>query len=508
MNGLMCFILIRWKWLISIYLGILLPGNLHGQLVQSQRYEIEVLDASEEFNVVANPNEGLLLFKRGKNDNYRFNNYQFIKLDADLNEVWRREIKIDLSLKPGLIKSFKDRVCFLYTIAGTFNLKVLDINLKSGTAAVYHIKNYIPISINTFEISDHAILIGGHYNSRPVILFYDRSINKSHLLPNLYSLEGELNHVSVNKDNSVDVVITGVDRGRNRIMQVYSFDSKGSMLEKNILFPDGKKTLQFGRIITHEDRKLIAGTYGRRRSEYSRGLFIAELTGDREAVEFYNYADLTNFFEYMKEKKVRRVKDRIERRKKAGKKLRFNYRLRVHDILRSGEDYILLAEAFYPKYKHNSYYSSGFTYYGSALSNLVFDGYHYTHAVLVGFNSEGNITWDNCIEINDVEKYTLDQVVEVSVEGEKILLYYNNENELNIKIINKDKVVKDKSSGEIKLQDNEYIGRNIFTNGKSGVIKWHDSSFYAYGVQKIMNEKTDEIKINKKVFFINRVVYK
>jgi hypothetical protein len=66
------------------------------------------------------------------------------------------------------------------------------------------------------------------------------------------------------------------------------------------LFPDGKKALQFGRIINHDNKKIIAGTYGRRRSEYSRGLFIAELHEDKKDVKYYNYADLTNFFEYMK----------------------------------------------------------------------------------------------------------------------------------------------------------------------------------------------------------------
>lgn len=508
MKDLMFFILTKWKWLSSILLFFSLPYYAHSQLLQPARYEVEIKDASEQFHVLANQNSGLLLFKNMQVHEKRVASWQFIKLDSSLNELWRQEIAVDHALELGLYKTYKGHAFFLFTGAGTYNIKVLNIDLDSGISSIYEVRNFIPLKINAFEITDDAILVGGQYNLRPVIVYYNFRSQRTHLLPNLYSIEGELNHVATNEDNSIDVVVSGMDPRKNKVLSVYSFDNNGKMIEKNTLFPDGKKSLQFGRIITHDNRKIIAGTYGRRRSEFSRGLFIAELHEDKKDVKYYNYADLTNFFEYMKSKRVRRIKDRITRRKEAGKKLRFNYRLLVQDILKAGDDYVLVAEAFYPKYKNYHHYS----HYRSDFANLVFDGYRYTHAVLVGFNSAGKIMWDNCFKISDVQSLTLDKVVEVAAEDEKLLLFYNHDNQLNTKIIRKNDVVKDKTSDKIQLKyENDMVKENYstqYSTQKSGVIKWDDNSFYAYGVQKIKNIKNEGVKLNREVFFINKVIYK
>lgn len=504
MKGLMFFTSTKWKWLSSIFLLSIVPYYTNGQLLQPVRYEVEVQDASEQFHVLANQSSGLLLFKSRQLNNEKVVSWKFIKLDSSLNELWRKEIPVDPSLKLGLYKTFKDRALFLFTALGSYDFKVLDIDLHSGRYSVYNVKNFIPVKINAFEITDEAILVGGQYNMRPVIIYYSFRSARTHLLPNLYSVEGELNHLAINIDNSFDVVVSGKDLKKNKVLNIYSFSDKGKMIEKNVLFPDGKKALQFGRIITHDDRKLIAGTYGRRRSEYSRGLFIAELHDDKKDVKYYNYADLNNFFEYMKTKRVRRIKDRITRRKKAGKNIKFNYRLLVQDIIKNGEDYILIAEAFYPKYKNNYHYS----YYTSGFSNLMFDGYRYTHAVVIGFNSAGKIIWDNCFKIEDVQSFTLDKVVDLVVGDEKILMFYKNDNQLNTKIIRRNDVLKNETSDKIQLKYANDIVKDNSSSQKGGVIKWNENSFYAYGVQKIKNLQNAEVQLNREVFFINRVLYK
>ena len=56
----------------------------------------------------------------------------------------------------------------------------------------------------------------------------------------------------------------------------------------------------------------------------------------------------------MRARRQERIENKIERKKINGKKIKFNYRLLVHDIIDHGDQYIMLGEAFYPKYKTSS----------------------------------------------------------------------------------------------------------------------------------------------------------
>ncbi len=70
----------------------------------------------------------------------------------------------------------------------------------------------------------------------------------------------------------------------------------------------------------------------------------------------------------------------------------------VDDILPYGDQFVMLGEAFYPHYSYPSsstrgYGLSGFympSRVGYTRGDLVFDGYQHTHAVVIGFDRDGN----------------------------------------------------------------------------------------------------------------------
>jgi hypothetical protein len=211
----------------------------------------------------------------------------------------------------------------------------------------------------------------------------------------------------------------------------------------------------------------------------------------------------------MKARREKRVKERIARRKIRGKKTRFNYRFLVHEIVPYNNQYILLGEAFYPRYisidrtSYGGFFSPSSNYRSTIIRDgRIFDGYHYTHAVVMGFDLQGKLLWDNSFEINDVKTFTLEQFVKLEVQEDKIALLYLFENELRTKIIKGNQVLEGKTSETIKTNaTHEILAKE--QNDFNRLDYWYRNYFYAYGVQEIVNPGTGK----RRVFFINKIRY-
>ncbi|MEZ4900779.1 MAG: hypothetical protein R2822_03010 [Spirosomataceae bacterium] len=72
---------------------------------------------------------------------------------------------------------------------------------------------------------------------------------------------------------------------------------------------------------------------------------------------------------------------------KEGKDPKFRYRMLVHDVIKNGDEFVLVAEVYYPVYK------SGSNYYNGALrnANREYDAFRYTHAIVCGFDKSGKL---------------------------------------------------------------------------------------------------------------------
>jgi hypothetical protein len=194
-------------------------------------------------------------------------------------------------------------------------------------------------------------------------------------------------------------------------------------VKTTVLEPEEKKNLIFGRSLKMPTgEQVISGVYGRY-TDYSRGIFVASVNVLGEyAIKYYQFADLEHFFNYMKARREKRVKEKIERRRIKGKKIKFNYRVLVQELIPFGNQYILLGEAFYPHYTYPS-------------NVQIFDGFQYTHAVVIGFDQNGKLMWDNSFEINDVKTFSLEKFVKIYPEEDRIILLYLFENIIRSKII-------------------------------------------------------------------------
>ncbi|NOT75859.1 MAG: hypothetical protein HOP08_13115 [Cyclobacteriaceae bacterium] len=505
------------KTLLITFLGFVSFLTLSAQVLLEGRIEIPINEDSnaEKFKAIGIEKNGLIIYRiiPGREED----KLELIKVDTSFIEGWRGYIGVPRNLT--LIHAeYSNGILFIlfkhrFYLGGDF--QIISVRVNDGKFSTYLVKNLIPFNPTQFTINSQAAMIGGYFNYRPLVLYYNFTLQTSKILPGFLNEEGELDQLKPYSDGSVDVVVCARNLQKKKSLWIRNYDSQGELIKTTIVQPDVDKNYQllFGRSVRLSNGdQIVAGVYGRF-SDLSRGIFVAGINPVGEySIRYYNFSELDNFFSYMKVRRQKRIKERIERRKIHGKKIKFNYRFLIHEIIPYKDQYIMTGEAFYPHYAYpnnsnlqtRSFYqtaASGFYNSPNMRGEMVFDGYQYTHAVVVGFDKTGSIQWDNSFEINDVKTMQLEQFVEVKPEKDRIVMMYLFKNKLRTKIINDSQVLEGKSQDDIKTNPNQKIDPKSIVGEQ--LDYWYGEHFYAYGIQIVSTGGSE-----RKIFYVNKLTYK
>ena len=507
-------VLTKYSILFSLILLLASCFDSLGQLEQPDRIEIIMEDEDEYFQVLSAEENGVILYREVRNRETRMERkYQVVLIDSALNKKWESSYYVHLKYILRGFEYFGNHFYLLFqrnTESPKADLFVMRIDLTTKANQTFLIEREYAMELTEFEVLGNSLIFGGYTNNNmPTLIRYEFGKSQVTVLPGIFNEKSEIEHLEVDDElRLVNVLTSFKTRDGGRSLSLKTFTEEGELLKNVNLQPSEERSLLFGRTVKlAADVELVVGTYTRKRSDLSRGIFLARVSENGEQViNYYNYADLKNFFSYMKAKRQKRIEERIKRRKVKGKKNKFNYRLLVHDVVERDGRFIMVGEAFYPKYSQSSFYG-GFYGYGTGNYNTFFEGYKYTHAVVFGFDRRGRLLWDNSFEINDIESYTLDQYVHISSTDEEMALLYLFENEIRTKVIRGNEVLEGKTFNELKLTFED----DVLSNSESeygGLERWYGGNLFAYGVQKIKNLKDDGVRLNREVFFINKLRYK
>ncbi len=517
----MFFISIKSKWAKSVFFLTLACVSISSlaQVVQTGRLEVPIGHDFETYSVVPLDSSGLALYRSFEGP--KENQLELTRLDTALQQVWKGFLPVPKGFSVASAKATNNAIyLFLKSTVPNFQgFLAFVVKTKDGSFFSYPIKNLIQFNATEFVVGEEALLIGGYFNFRPIVLFYSLKEQRSRILPGFLNEPGELTQIKTYPNGNVDVIVSAKNASRKKCLWIRHFDNAGDLIQTVVLEPDENKNLIFGRAAKMKnDNQVIAGVYGKN-SQYSRGIFVAEVNVYGEyVIHYYNFADLNNFFHYMKAKREKRIKERIERRKVKGKKIRFNYRFLVHDLVPYGDQFIMLGEAFYPSYSNRSsnfyrtpafgnYYSPTSyglynRYYNSPYrTDYVFDGFQYTHAVAIGFDKQANLIWNNSFEINGIKSFQLEQFVKIFPGQDHIVLLYLYENLIRSKIIKGEQLVEGTTQEAIKIVGGKEAMKHSVLSSK--LEHWYGNHFIAHGIQTI---RTQDIFFDlRKVFFINKI---
>ncbi|QCK13987.1 hypothetical protein [Mangrovivirga cuniculi] len=491
--------------------------SLNAQIKQPLRLEIEIGFNEDMYEVYSAGREGIFIYR---NTNERANGgfiWELSLYDTQLELKWTKAFKIDYGYDVIGHDYNNGRIFLLFSKGGTEkgDLKVARFITSNGDISLHEIERPIPIVLTHFETIDDVLLFAGKTKYKTNAALYNLKEKRFIALQGLYSDDSDLLEIQRNFSLGVFQLTFLVRKPRrNQYITVKSYDKQGTLLFDTELTPGEDHNFIDGTATSFlNDEPFIIGTWSNNKSQYSRGMFFGEIhpnPGEEDIVKFYNYADLENFFSYLKDKKEKRIRERIIRKRNKGKKPKFNYRLLIHDVIKRNDQYIIVGEAFYPTYIRQDYMPgttynpSTFDYYPG--TGQIISEFNFSHAVILAFDENGNMLWDNSFEIDEIKTMNLEHQVSIDVDPDRIALLYFYEGKIKSQVIKGDEVIEDKTDTEIELKyENDDVRDRFDELGR--IEKWYDKYFYATGLQRIRNNSLEGSEVVRKVFYINKIYY-
>lgn len=513
-------------WIIGISIG-------HAQTQEIKRIELPIPAFSDTYFPIPLGSQGLLLLSQTSKSTYNL-----IRFGTDLERLWSVDGRIDEKLEYVTNCFDGQNVYLLFSRFESTAYQVVKVYVGPGFVENFEIYSVDKVRISEFKAFRDKIFIGGDVRSQPVILYTNLLSRQTKVLPSAVKGEAEIQSIDLDTLSNQINISYAIRKGKSYQILVKSFNEDGKQLEQIMVEPQDDYSLISGKLSTLNDTtNLMIGTYGYRAYQaansvpISQGLYISKVTESEVPTQYYSFTDFKNFFNYLSPREREKKERQIQAKKEKGSELKLNNnRLLVHDIIKQNNQYILVAEVFYPTYRYdNSYYNNAYGSFGSAFSSpygwgwgssllnpyawgyggrsylynssqrQVFDGWVYTHAVVAGFDYNGKLLWDNSIEIKDLKTKTLKEKVKASVSNDKITLFYNNKGIISRKSILRDKVVEDTQNQIIETQSD---GDKVKRNENEDAEFWFDNYVLAWGTQRIAGDGG-----RRNVFYLNKIAF-
>lgn len=524
-----------WKKYFNVLIISVLALNSFAQSVK--RIEIPSRLTDQTYQVITLGEEGvLLLSKTGKTT------FSIIKYDAELQQSWA--VNGELDENQSFVDYYHDGkdVYFLFSKYNSDLYQILKVSTSIGIVQKLFFENIKRFEISEFKVHNEIAYLAGMVKEEPVLM----SVTLSKMQPRVLAggIKGNASISSIDFDDVNDLVVISysVKKGRSSYVVVKRINKNGKIVEQLEVEPEEDYGLLTGKLFPLKDgTQLMIGNYGYKGYQsngvpMSQGLYISKVDGETpEYVKMHSFTDFKNFFKFMNQKQQDRIEKKIKKKKGQGDDLKLNYRVLVHDIIQKDNQYILVAEVFYPEFKSNNVYGSPFygssfgspfgygynsfntlqyaRYFGgnawawnpwmysnSGNGNQQFDGFKYTHAVVAGFDQKGNMLWDNSFSFENVKSMNLKEKVKINVQNDEITLVYSNKGKLASKIVKGTEVIEGTKTIDI---DTQRDGDKVRDTETDDIEYWHQNFYLAWGYQKIANRNDG----TRRVFYLNKIAF-
>ena len=469
------------------------------------RIELEMRQGMRQPLVMPAKGYGLVMIERSATNflNQR-ENIILSGYDTSMVKLWKHPIDYNERLDFVQYEAYGQYAYLIFNHEGFEEIEVIRANISTGEIFRYSFKYFNHFSIQDFCASGDRVYVAGLLKQLPIAIELNLAANKIEALP--LPVDGKrVNIQDIYFSKSGDVMVSlAFEKERRKVVMIKSYHQNGTNSEL-IIEPIENYTLLNGKYTQLGTKSGIAiGTYSLGSNESTHGFYIGGYYEYQEVFKkYHSFGSLDNFFDFMSGKSQERMEEKIQKKEEKGKELKTKYRLLVHDVLERKSDYVMVGEAYYPVYRTDRvkrYTARGYYY-----ENItVFDGYLYTHAVVVSFSKKGEILWDHSFKIADTKLYYLRERVTISRSNDKLTLLYPHEGKIHSMTVQNDKVLV--SDKEIEL--NTGVEGDVVKQSSLGDSEfWYDHYFLTWGLQRIKNLEEDSDNKRRNVFYINKLSF-
>ncbi|MCE6990044.1 hypothetical protein [Dyadobacter sp. CY323] len=516
------------KTRLFIYFLVSISVHVLGQGVK--RIELP-LAGNAAYQAVPLGEQGVLLIS--KPDRGTFNVQKF---DTNLDRVWSIDGPIESNLDY-VTSSYDGQAVFLLFSKYRSSLyQIVKVNVRPGFIETFTINTLDRFEITDFKTLGYSVFMAGMVRNEPVLIYTQLTTSQTKVLPSAIKGSNAIQTVEVDTAHHLVNVCFAVKKGRQTKIVARSYEETGELYAQVSVDPEDDFSLLSGRLqVLNDSVRVVIGTYGYRNMQSSsnaasQGLYISKIINEETVfTRYHSFTDFKNFFNFMNERQQEKMERRIKKKKESGDDLKLNYRLLVHDVVPKSNNFLLVAEVFYPEYRYqNPNIMGGYGYggligypFGMGLYNpylwnpmyggrgynqQVFDGFTYTHAIVADVDQNGKLLWDNSINFDNVKSMELKEKIRVQTfaNGNSRLVYSHNGG-IRSKIIKGDQVI---DSDRVIPNETNVEGDKVRKTSTDDIDYWYGNFYLAWGEQRIINAAGDpQTRGRRNVFYLNKIAY-
>ncbi len=496
---------------------------LHGQSDENP-LRVEFNARAEVFDLVPCGEKGALMFYESIQEMDIYTKaWIFIFYDKELEPMWSREIPVykefqyidyflngeNLHLvfqKPSKVRSDE------------YNLQLINLDIVTGNFITENIFTPEEARMVNFQVQSGNFIAGFNYEKDNAMLLV-RNLEKSLDAATIFNQEPAFIE-AVKYDPFTEEVVLAVNifsSRKNSSLYLNTYDFSGNLNSSVQIAPTrpSEKLLNAQLSFISEDEIFVLGSYNNMngsvtfneeagQGEESEGFYIARVSnGEQQFIRFHKLLDFKNITQILNNEELAEVTNLIEKEKRKGRPQTLNYEFLVHDLKKNGDNFLMLAEAYYPEYHQVS--TMSYDFYGRPMPYYynVFDGYRYFNAFAVNVDREGNLLWSNGMKIWDKRSMELRKSIDAFVDSNNVVMFYNHDGRVISKVVDGYQQV---GSIEKTRLSTKYVN-DVQIESSGGMIRhWYDDYFLAYGYQTLRNSQLGGGS-KRRVFYFNKLVF-
>ena len=488
---------------------------------ESGPMRVEIEARAEVFNLIPCSEKGILVFYETINQVDQQNKaWYFIQYNTQLQTLWTKEIPILMDFMFQSYRIENERVYLAFQKISkarsedfTFQLMMLD--LLTGESVTYSMYTPFPAEIIRFDVSANQMILGMNYGKeQALILIKDLATGNENTIK-FADYPTYIKDVKVRPETgeiwtTLNVYLTKKESS----LYLNSYDLTGQLSKTITLTPPRvSERLMNGQIHLDQNNNLfVLGTFnnlnGRSaksettgKGEQSEGFYIAGITeGNQKFLRTYGLLEFKNITQILNNQQLAAAGNLMKKQGKQGKEQSLVYDFLIHELRVDGDNFIMVADAYYPEYRQIS--TMSYDFYGRPMPYYytVFEGYRYFNAFVVGFNRQGELLWSNGIKIWDVQSMQLMQKTAIFADGKELLIFYNHDGKIVSKVMEGYDDIGNVENTKIATG---FSGDVLLENSQGTIAHWYRDFFVAYGYQILQNNTKGGDR--RKVFYFNKI---
>jgi|GEM_PF-283539 len=524
---------IQFSFVALLVFFILAPLSPNAQITQPALYERPHKGSDHAYIVISMGEKGIALIRDTDKFEGKNKSWEVIFLDSTLTESWTTKIEIDQRMN---ILGHDSRDGNIYLIFeepenNRRQINLTEIHFQERTVKQHQFKPDVTIRYTHFSVLKNKAVFGGYLMKEPTLLMYDLSNESTKVIPGSFLTKVELMDVRNNSNDTFNVILVERDAKAKKKLVVRTFDSNGLLLVDDIIAIDDDKTIieAISSTLVH-DELVVMGTWTYGSTGQAAGIFSVIVDPfSEQKMNYYDFAQLTHFLDYLKPKKAAKIKAKAEWRKSVGKQPEFRTHLYPIKIEENKEGFSLLAEVYDPSTNYYNLRSTSpygnypYNYYSPyspyAMNSVPYRynnspyGYPYSsnfnnandtrviHSSLSFFDDHGKLRADQALKFPAIKLESKEQVSDYINRGTRTVMVCKVEKEIITQINEADGTVTETEKIKPALKNPHETIRSE-SQENSAIRFWYGRYFYVYGYHTVRDE-TD--KTSRDVYYINKI---